>query len=292
MVNIYAHKGGGGKSQIVLKLTEPLEAYRANSTLDTILDSREHGLFTDRYIVFFDELSLGKLEPGNIGPLVAGLKKLITEDKITQRNMRETTHSKKRRTFSPISTSNQPLAQLIPDDSGMRRFFEIEMLAEYNSERIMKLRSMDVLSIWEGIDEKLERGYVVEGSRMHKKLQEHQANLKHRSILDDCLDNMTELPLLENTELAREFLELEESGNEQGILEKAGTNDYQIFKVYEYRKILRELCEENLDKFLAKYLPGTQKLPSDLLNRGFLVLHKDKKNIRIIVKDTTGGGYV
>lgn len=294
MVNLYAYKGGGGKTQIVRKLSQPLEEYTANSTLETILDSREHGLFTDRNIVFFDEMSLGKVEFGQIGPLMAGLKKLITEDKITQRNMRETTHSKKRRTFSPIATSNQPLAQLLPDDSGMRRFFEIEMLATPDTTRVQRLRSLDSFCIWRGIDESLERGYIVEGSAIHKKLIIQQAGLKHRSILDDCLDAMEDLPVLENSIEGKAILELEQTGAKYSELEQlAEGKGLTPYKVYEYRKLVRDWCEDNMDKFLAKYLPGNARLPQDLIARGFVVLQRDKKNIRILVKgEDLGGAHI
>jgi len=294
MVNIYSAKGGGGKTQIIRKLSEPLEEYTASSTLNTILDSREHGLFTDRFIVFFDELSLGKIEHGQIGPLMAGLKKIITEDKITQRNMRETSHSKKRRVFSPVSTSNQPIAQMLPDDSGMRRFFEIEMKAEPNISRIKKLRAIAAHLIWQGIDENLEHGYIVHGNSLHDKLLEHQANLKHRSILDDCLENIEELPILENSVKGREVSEIISKENSlstaQAKIESLGLS---VVKVYEYRRSLRDWTAENMDQYLAKFLPGIAKLPTDLENRGFYVLRMNRKTVRIVLEEPdTGGAYV
>ena len=287
MLNLYAHRGGGGKTQIVKKLSEPLEAYTANSTLDTVLDSREHGLFTDRYIVFFDEMSLGKIEHGQIGPLLAGLKKLITEDKITQRNMRETSHSKKRRTFSPIATSNQPLIQLLPDDSGMRRFFEMEMLAEPNTARIQQLRAIDASLIWKGIDENLEQGYIVEGSTIHTKLKEHQEGLKHRSVLDDCLENMEEVPIYADSP---EAIALEPFTTVRDITKQAESMGLIVYKSYEFSKIIKEWCEDNMDKFLAKFIPGNSKLPMELRGRDFYVFGKETKNIRVFVKDTSNGG--
>ena len=241
MINLYAAKGGGGKTQIIKKLSEPLEDYTVTATLDTILDTREHGLFTDRYVVFFDEMSLGKIENGQIAPLLAGLKKLLTEDKITQRNMGTNHHSKKRRTFSPAATSNQPMAQILPDDSGMRRFYEMEMEAEPNTQRIMQLRAIDATQIWQGIDEKLERGYIVEGSAIHAKFLERQQALKHRSIIDDCLDNMEDIPIRRDSAEAATLLKLEAEGATIKQLEQAAEKlNLTSYKVFEYRKVVKE----------------------------------------------------
>lgn len=286
-INLFAAKGGGGKTQIVKKLSEPLEAYTANSTLDTILDSREHGLFTDRFIVFFDEMSLGKIEHGQIGPLVAGLKKLITEDKITQRNMRETSHSKKRRTFSPIATSNQPLIQLLPDDSGMRRFYELEMNAEPNTARIQKLRAINATLIWQSIDENLELGYIVEGSEIHTKLKEYQTSLKHRSVLDDVLENIDTLPILEDSDEARQLAECAKPADAEKLAETMGLLHY---KTIEYSKLLKDWTEDNIDSYLKKFIPGTTKIAMDLRTRDFFVYGRDPKSYRIFVTEDQIGG--
>lgn len=287
MLNLYAAKGGGGKTQIIKKLSEPLEAYTATSTLDAVLDSREHGLFTDRYIVFFDEMSLGKIEHGQIGPLMAGLKKLLTEDKITQRNMRENSHSKKRRTFSPAATSNQPLTQLLPDDSGMRRFFEIEMLATPNTARILQLRAIDASVIWKGIDENLERGYIVEGSRIHEKLKAHQAELKHRSVLDECLENMDDVPLYNGTDEVKELDAIKSVAEAEKRAEELGL---VVYKPYEFSKVVKDWCEDEMDKFLAKFIPGSSKIINELRARDFYVYGADHRNFRIFVKDISTGG--
>lgn len=294
MINLYAARGGGGKTQIIKKLAQPLEEYTATATLDAILDTREHGLFTDRYVVFFDEMSLGKIENGQVAPLLAGLKKLLTEDKITQRNMGTNQHSKKKRTFSPAATSNQPMAQILPDDSGMRRFYEIEMEAEPNTQRIMQLRAIDATQIWQGIDENLERGYIVEGSALHTKFVERQQKLKHRSILDDCLDNMEDLPIMRESTEGAILLKLETEGATTKQIEtRAEELGLKAYKVFEYRKMVKEWCEDNIDKQLTKWLPGNNRLPEDLVRREYLLIAKDKQNIRVIVKEAElGGGYV
>lgn len=295
MLNLYADQGGGGKSQIAKTLCQPLEEYTATADLSAILDTREHGLFTDRFVVLFDELSLGKIEHGQIGPLMAGLRKLITEDKITQRNMRENSHSKKRRTFSPISTSNLPLTQTLPDDSGMRRFYEIEMKATYNADRINTLKAMDIESIWRGIDENLERGYIYPGSDMHKKLMDHQKNLKHRSIIDDCLENMDEVPILVNFPEAQEIQKLvDDKKTIEEICEFVEKLDLEALRVFEYRKKLKDWCDEQMGGMISKYLPGPARLPSELKSRDYFIVQLNKRDVRIIVKveKMVGGGYV
>jgi nitrate reductase NapAB chaperone NapD len=175
----------------------------------------------------------------------------------------------------------------------MRRFFEIEMKAEPNTKRVEQLRAMACLHIWQGIDENLERGYILPGTAIQKKLVEHQGNLKHRSILDDCLEHMDETPILKDSEMGRKIVAINASKvTIAEAVEQVENLGLVAYKALEYRKQLRDWTEENMDKFVAKYLPGIQKLPHDLESRGYITLKIGKNSPYVLIQDTVGGGHV
>lgn len=292
MINFYSKSGGSGKTTLVREIIKPLTDYSAEANLDILLDSREHGLFTDRFVVLFDDIGLGKLEYGQVGALTAAFKQMLTSVKITQRNMRETSHTKKRRTFSPISTSNVPITQVLPDDSGMRRFFEIgvDSPKEKAWGNVEKLQKLDMVKVWTGVDENNNKGFIYQGSEALRLFREYQAGLKHRSIIDDCLENMEEVPLtVEQAEKLNITETLKSISDDKQIKAKLEDKGFIPYKPFAYRRILADWVSENMDRNFGKYLPGNNRIAVELQSRGYFVLENKAGTCWIVVKDSYSG---
>lgn len=155
---------GKGKSYIMKKcLFKEIEAFYCETQLGKIDDiDREIRKFSDNFVVNFEELAVGgAATEGRSNKVnnktVANLKSILTADKLYIRQMGGQTQMTVNKTFVPISTANERLYDVVYDESGMRRFFQIDLetpegLATFDQAKVKELADTS-LEAWRGVCE-------------------------------------------------------------------------------------------------------------------------------------------
>lgn len=162
-LNIYG-SAGLGKTTLIKKMTKPLEDFTSTTNISKLFDdTREIKRLTENFILIMDELGLN-CESEESGKLTndqkALLKSIITGEKLDARTYGTQEQSKRRITFSCISSANQHLYDVIFDETTMRRFFEFECTGERPKDYTDINKFLDnSLIFWRGIDESRPTGY-------------------------------------------------------------------------------------------------------------------------------------
>lgn len=172
---------GIGKTTILKKLCAPMIDYTSVTSIATLFDStREIAKMAAYYVLIFDELAVNvEGEPGGFltEDNKAMLKSILTSDFLDVRVYGTQKQTKQKITFTPVSSANNHLYDIIFDDTSMRRFFEFHCTAEKPKDYtdINKyLEHSDVF--WRGIDEKLDDGYWHPNSEIGEQISKIQAS--------------------------------------------------------------------------------------------------------------------
>ena len=162
-INLYG-ASGLGKTTAIKKICRPMEDVTSTTTIAKLYDdTREVKRLTENYVLIFDELSINsEREEGDklTSDQLSTLKSLITGDFLDTRVFKTQDQSKKKLTFSCISSANEHLYDVIYDPKTMRRFFEFHCQAQASGDFSMiepTLQNSEYF--WRGIDENLENGY-------------------------------------------------------------------------------------------------------------------------------------
>ena len=184
-VNIFGINQGTGKTNFIKALTDPIQPYRIEAPVDAVADSRNGGMWTTNYVILMDEL---KIEGDtDVKYMVSALKNILTSTEINFRELGTHNIHKGKRVFSAFGTSNVSITDVIRDESGMRRFFEIVIDAKNNNPQDARdrvgawMESVDHMYLWKAIDENLEQGYLDNDLRV--RLQVLQSTYKRKSYL-------------------------------------------------------------------------------------------------------------
>lgn len=181
---------GGGKTEALKILFEPVKAWFKNASLKEVADERWKLLFRNALVIFCDELQHAEWAS------VDSLKNIISADELETRILGTNTYSNVRQNCTFIGASNRPLAEIIRDPSGMRRFFEVETLPKMDWEAINRI---DVLKLWRGIDENSNETYI-------KPFKLEIASMQKDLILPDLEEEfLIQFDLL-NESIERDFL--------------------------------------------------------------------------------------
>ncbi len=116
---------GIGKSTIIKKICGPIEDFVANTNFSNITDERKHGLWKN-YVLVFDEM--GNSTNENIEEIKRRITLDVFDGHILYSNNDITIVNKA--TF--IGSTNRELSSMIIDDTGMRRFYQIECLKKFD----------------------------------------------------------------------------------------------------------------------------------------------------------------
>ena len=169
MINFMGSAQGTMKTSFIEALTTPFKDYRVpTAKLKAVLDEREYTLWAKKYVVIFDELQKGRMAKNEFGELVAAMKSLLTAKSVGGRVMKTTHHVEMQRIFSPIASSNASIINVIRDKTGMRRFFEVNVMSttKAHPELITIVNALIDPSgpyaqmVWSSINENLPTGYV------------------------------------------------------------------------------------------------------------------------------------
>lgn len=289
MVNIRGAQGCG-KTQFIRMLTNCRGLFRGYfdvATLDAVLDGRESHRWARQLITFFDELVQTRSgEDRDIGRLVAGLKQLLTAETISWRELGKHTINNIPRTFSAISASNGPLVDVIRDETGMRRFFEIVSLREekLTFEEHLEVYgnmdqeigehpegAMDPLMIWKGVNENLPQGYIV--GKVQDEVRQVQATYRKKDNLEWILETAgadLKRPVLDEQDPDL-YKELEEIQLVKDIVAKVHSipdMPYRLETSFQVEKGFRDWMRSFIPE-MVKYLPGRENFISALASKGY-----------------------
>lgn len=162
-VNLYGGTGIG-KTTMLKKHTKPLDDFVSTTTISKLFeDTKEIKRLTENYVLIFDELALnveGEASGSLSGDQKATLKSMLTGEKLDARVYGTQQQSKRKITFSCISSANEHLYDIIFDATSMRRFYELHCTAEKpeSYDEINKYLDNSYV-FWRSIDENLEKGY-------------------------------------------------------------------------------------------------------------------------------------
>lgn len=160
---------GTGKSTVLSRMVGSIFEgyYDATITLDRLVDERNRLVLRSNFVLNMEEMSNGgdssnKMQDSSI----ATLKMLTTSSTATYRPL----YTNKSQTIqikaSFICSCNYHLYDIIQDPTGMRRFYEFtstqprgeSVHISHGQETLNELYA-EALTMWQGVDESLERGY-------------------------------------------------------------------------------------------------------------------------------------
>jgi hypothetical protein len=169
---------GIGKSTIIKNLCKPIEEFVANTTFANITDERKHGLWKN-YVLVIDEMGSSTNE--NIEEIKRKITLDVFDGHIMYSNNDTTIVNKA--TF--IGSTNRELSSMIIDDTGMRRFYQIECLKRFEW---AAQESINFLALWQSIDEyadtPLKQDLEIFKSVMSIQDQKTRITLVHQFLLE------------------------------------------------------------------------------------------------------------
>src|ERR1700677_2673917 len=169
-------KQGTGKSVFVENLLKPIQNLTLEINLSDVVDPRYHLSFSKNFAIIINEMA------GANKTDVEKLKNLITAKNNDVRKLHTNTVTKVKQNASLIGTTNKPVAEIIHDVTGARRFYEIRSLDHLDWSSI---NGIDYLALWRGIDETKDRGYYEEYQEEIKKDQEALIGLEELQVFLD-----------------------------------------------------------------------------------------------------------
>lgn len=306
MVNLKGPQGCG-KSQFIKMLMNCRGLFRGSfviTGLEAVLDTRESSRWVDSYICYFEELAINKsADDRDLGRLVAGLKNLLTADAVSWRELGRHTINNVRRKFSAIAASNIPLTDVILDDTGMRRFFEIVIGRETRMEYAEHAEvfgwkeqelgdhpetAMDPLLIWKSIDENRDEGYLV--GDVKTAVRKIQDTYRRTDLLQWILDNagsgvIRPLHVSAAPEgFAEHLAGLTDARTIKAYLDGIPGQPFDIAPAMRVEKTFRDWMRDYVPS-QANYIPSRERFAERLKSKDYLVLHRKARTYVITINN-------
>lgn len=180
-INFYGAQGIG-KTEMIRRMCKFMRDFFAEANLNSFNDlEKQYKLFTDSYILYFDELNKGDNKDAAIEMTlnqnaVDSIKDLMTKDIITVRQYQTQDQGKFKNVFTPISAANNHLYDIVYDGEAMRRWFDFTcqretIPASYDEINNILATFQEALR---GVDENNEDGYWDQHSEIGKKIKQIQ----------------------------------------------------------------------------------------------------------------------
>lgn len=159
---------GVGKSVLITKLTQPFKdaGILGNATTVSLFENYTYDMISRNFIIVMDDFQ--QIERNKI-PV---FKDMISGDSRTGRQKGDQSAKSFKSVASFILASNEPLNDMLPDTTGNRRFFEIEV--KKSSDALIK---RNFLAIWKSVDENSEPVKQEEFEKYVKPIQEKNKKL-------------------------------------------------------------------------------------------------------------------
>lgn len=171
---------GLGKTTALKKIMKVLDDFYSTTTVSKLFeDTKEFKRLTENYVLILDEIALNvESETGGVlsADQKAILKSMLSGDRLDARVYGTQQQSKRKITFSCISSANTHLYDVIFDDTSMRRFYEFDCKGEKPESYDTINKYLDNSHIfWQSIDENLEDGYWDVNSELGRQIASEQA---------------------------------------------------------------------------------------------------------------------
>lgn len=177
-INFYGAQGIG-KSEMIRRMFKFIRDFMAETSLNAFNDvERQFKLFTDTYVLYFDELNKGDnkdvaVEMTLNNNAVDSIKDMMTKDIITVRQYQTQDQSKFKNQFTPISAANNHLYDIVYDGEAMRRWFDFTCQRENPPESYDNINALlaTFQEALKGIDENNDLGYWDQQSDIGRKIR-------------------------------------------------------------------------------------------------------------------------
>lgn len=180
MMPVFIGQTGSGKSEAILKLLSPLGPLACMNSLDACSDPRSYHFFRDYLVVNMDEMERADKTD------LSGLKRMISSEKLTYRNLGKNSHSTIRNRSTLIGSSNDTLDMLIKDPTSIRRFYSIETLpTEQLMQNWERLNRIDYVNLWGCVDIQKESPIF----NMMPKIKEAQKEMKFKTDVEQWIED-------------------------------------------------------------------------------------------------------
>jgi hypothetical protein len=187
MLYFYSEWGGAGKTYFANALVESIsERFVALSVSSKQLCDieRESNKLENNYAMVIDEMK--PLDEESLMSLRATIECKSRQIRVlgVQRQNRQLIRAQM------IATANYDISRIIHDDSGYRRFLQLEFgLKDGEITENLKTKQnaliLKLSRLWKGIDEKNESGYVIPGTALYNRIRSEQKGYAKHDSLDE-----------------------------------------------------------------------------------------------------------
>ena len=280
-LNIYGTEQGIGKSYFVNILKIPFTGFHRGANLSEVLDERTYSSWAKCFIMHFEELAKGKMENNQVGDLIAALKRILTDTHVTYRELGSHHHPVLLRIASAIASANHSIIKVLPDDTGMRRFFEIQLLATKDDKPYQILQQWEasehfehiVTGMWAGIDEN--GPSPLDSYGMRNRMHEIQKTYKGESCVELYLNYAEDPqePLHEDSAeaaaIAQEFANSRQVSADE-IINTAAQKSLTALKIATWREEITDWYKQSGQD--ARYVTKVSNMAPLLESLGYYVL--------------------
>ncbi len=158
---------GDGKTTAIKRLLDPIKSLLLNLTVTQSLDPTYIGMYEEKAVVFFDEMD------GTDKVSINALKRMITLETVDGRPPYGRKVEPVQQNCMFIGASNRMIVEMIKDNE-MRRFVQIDSVARENK-YMAEMDALNVLAIWQCVDESLDYVYYLESETS---IKQHQLGLR------------------------------------------------------------------------------------------------------------------
>ena len=180
---VFLGRQGVGKSFSVRRMTEVVSDLSTPASVSNLVDERETRRWENYYIAFLDEISKESKDS------LSKLKDWVTRTESEFRPLYSNSSEGCDKNAQAIGTSNFPLASILKDPSGMRRFWEIPSDQE-KSKIFTGMETIDWELIYKAIDESNNLGYYGPdslGGKFFEEITEIQNAARDKSPVEEYM---------------------------------------------------------------------------------------------------------
>jgi predicted P-loop ATPase len=210
MMPVFFGPQEAGKSTVVRDhLCRPIKDFFASTDFATITDNRSHDVWRN-YILFFDEMGRSVVSH------LEDIKRKITEDTFNSRILTKNSDTLivNRATF--IGTTNKDISRLIFDDTGMRRFYQVDCRSRMDWS---VTQTVDYLRLWRSVNEHKDTP-LVKDAELLKQIKQVQASKRQITMMERWLRERPRQNFVEERILGKalfdEFVKFEQANSGTG----------------------------------------------------------------------------
>jgi hypothetical protein len=178
-----------GKTTSLRKLFKPIERYTYEQDITSASDGRWMKFAQSNYVLNVEELmGMSKSD-------VEALKSFVTRRISQQRQLGGHTMIETQQNLSIFGSTNRCISSIIFDDTGMRRWYQIESVQTKGQKlRFSCLDAIDYLALWQSVDESKNESPVYSNQKLSDQLLALQEKWRSKTETEEWLVSMGMLP--------------------------------------------------------------------------------------------------